>query len=201
MKKIGIIGDSIAHGFYDENNTGWVARLAQKMLQKCSGEYVFNNMSQAGDNIADACFRATCEALTRNFDVIIVNIGINDLRRRKNSNLETDISVGTRVVYWNRLLDILDKTNAKIIVTDLIPVIESRYTEQATLLRRNEDVEKYNQIIENICKERNITFFARYNNWKNRELEKIYKDATHPNAEGHEILATELFEFLQKIGI
>ena len=33
------------------------------------------------------------------------------------------------------------------------------------------------------------------------KLEKIYKDATHPNAEGHEILATELFEFLQKIGI
>ena len=201
MKKIGIIGDSIAHGFYDENNLGWVARLAQKMLQKKSGEYVFNNMSQAGDNIADASFRATSEALTRSFDVIIVNIGINDLRRRKDSNLETDISEGARVVYWNRLLDILNKTNAKIIVTDLIPVIENRYTEKATLIRRNEDVEKYNQIIANICKERNITFFTRYNNWKTRNLEDLYKDANHPNAKGHEILADELFDFLQKIGI
>lgn len=201
MKKIGIIGDSIAHGFYDENNLGWVARLAQKMLQKKSGEYVFNNMSQAGDNIADASFRATAEALSRSFDVIIVNIGINDLRRRKDSNLETDISEGARVVYWNRLLDTLNKTNAKIIVTDLIPVIENRYTEKATLIRRNEDVEKYNQIIANICKERNITFFARYHNWKNRNLEVLYKDANHPNAKGHEILADELFDFLQKIGI
>ena len=201
MKKIGIIGDSIAHGFYDENDMGWVSRLAQKMLKKKSGEYVFNNMSQAGDNIADATFRATSEVLTRSFEVIIVNIGINDLRRRKDSNLETDISKGARVVYWNRLLDILNKTDAKIIVTDLIPVIESRYTEQATLVRRNYDVEQYNEIIENICKKRNITFFARYNNWKTRNLEELYKDATHPNATGHEILADELFDFLQKIGI
>ncbi len=201
MKKIGIIGDSIAHGFYDENNLGWVSRLAQKMLQEKAGEYVFNNMSQAGDNIADASFRAITEALTRSFDVIIVNIGINDLRRRKDSNLETDISEGARVVYWNRLLDTLNKTNAQIIVTDLIPVVENRYTEQATLIRRNEDVEKYNQIIENICLKRNITFFARYNKWKNRNLENLYKDATHPNAEGHEIIADELFDFLQKIGI
>ena len=201
MKKIGIIGDSIAHGFYDENNLGWVSRLAQKMLQEKAGEYVFNNMSQAGDNIADASFRAITEALTRSFDVIIVNIGINDLRRRKDSNLETDISEGARVVYWNRLLDTLNKTNAQIIVTDLIPVVENRYTEQATLIRRNEDVEKYNQIIENICLKRNINFFARYNKWKNRNLENLYKDATHPNAEGHEIIADELFDFLQKIGI
>ena len=201
MKKIGIIGDSIAHGFYDENNLGWVSRLAQKMLQEKAGEYVFNNMSQAGDNVADASFRAITEALTRSFDVIIVNIGINDLRRRKDSNLETDISEGARVVYWNRLLDTLNKTNAQIIVTDLIPVVENRYTEQATLIRRNEDVEKYNQIIENICLKRNITFFARYNKWKNRNLENLYKDATHPNAEGHEIIADELFDFLQKIGI
>lgn len=201
MKKIGIIGDSIAHGFYDENNLGWVSRLAQKMLQEKAGEYVFNNMSQAGDNIADASFRAITEALTRSFDVIIVNIGINDLRRRKDSNLETDISEGARVVYWNRLLDTLNKTNAQIIVTDLIPIVENRYTEQATLIRRNEDVEKYNQIIENICLKRNITFFARYNKWKNRNLENLYKDATHPNAEGHEIIADELFDFLQKIGI
>lgn len=95
----------------------------------------------------------------------------------------------------NRLLDTLNKTNAQIIVTDLIPVVENRYTEQATLIRRNEDVEKYNQIIENICLKRNITFFARYNKWKNRNLETLYKDATHPNAEGHEIIADELFDF------
>ena len=49
VKSIGMIGDSIAHGYYDEQNLGYFTRLAQKILSIHSGEYVFNNMSQSGD--------------------------------------------------------------------------------------------------------------------------------------------------------
>ena len=86
MKMIGIIGDSIAHGFYDETDLGWVARLGRMIKQKYGPDYFFNNMAQSGDNVADAVHRAETEALSRPFHLIIVNIGINDLRRRKNSN-------------------------------------------------------------------------------------------------------------------
>lgn len=49
-------------------------------------------------------------------------------------------------MYWNRL-DILAKTGAIILVTDLTPIIEKRYSEKASLLRYNQDVERYNEII------------------------------------------------------
>lgn len=198
IKNIGMVGDSIAHGYYDEQNLGWFARLGQKILATHSGEYVFNNMSQSGDNIADAANRANFEVLSRQFDLILVNIGINDLRRRKDSDLQLDFSEGARIMYWNKLLDILTLTKASIIVTDLIPVIENRYTTQASLVRYNTDVERYNEIIKHICQQRNIRFFERYAAWKNRELDKLYKDATHPNAEGHQIMADEIFDYLQK---
>lgn len=197
VKNIGMIGDSIAHGYYDENEMGFFARLAKLILENHPGEYVFNNMAQSGDNIADATNRAIYEVLSRQFDLIIVNIGINDLRRRKNSDLQLDFSEGVRIMYWSKLLDILTKTGAKIVVMDLVPVIESRYSEQASLVRYNSDVERYNEIIKTICQDRSVCFFSRYEDWKSRDLEKLYKDATHPNAEGHQMMAEEIYQFLQ----
>lgn len=198
VKNIGMIGDSIAHGCYDEQNLGYFARLAQKILSYHSGEYVFNNMSQSGDNVADATNRALHEILSRKFDLILVNVGINDLRRRKDSNLQLDFSEGARKMYWNKLLDILALTKAKIVVLDLTPVIEERYTKQASLIRYNSDVERYNEIIKEICDSHNIAFFSRYNLWKHRELKEFYKDATHPNALGHQIMAEELYDYLNE---
>lgn len=197
VKNIGLISDSIGHGFYDENDKGWFSRLGNLILLQQSGEYVFNNMSYSGDNTADATCRANFEVLSRNFDLIFINIGINDLRRRKDSNLQLDFSEGVRIMYWNRLLDIVTKTNATIIVTDLLPVVEDRYSEQASLIRRNDDVKKYNEIIENICKQRNILFFKRYDKWLKRDLQNLYKDATHPNAMGHQIIAEEIYEYMK----
>lgn len=196
VKSIGMIGDSIAHGYYDEQNLGYFTRLAQKILSIHSGEYVFNNMSQSGDNVADATNRAIHEVLSRNFDLILVNIGINDLRRRKDSDLQLDFSEGARRMYWNKLLDMLALAKAKVVVLDLTPVIEERYSEQATLIRYNADVEKYNEIIKEICNNHNIAFFSRYSLWKKRELKDLYKDATHPNAKGHQIMADEIYNYL-----
>ena len=198
IKNIGLISDSIGHGFFDETDLGWFSRLGKLILSKHDGDYVFNNMSYSGDNIADATNRSFFEASTRQFDLIIISIGINDLRRRKDSNLQLDFSEGARIMYWNKLLDKLSTTLGSVIVTDLIPVIENRYSEQASLVRRNSDVERYNEIIKNICEQKNILFFSRYDQWINRNLKELYKDATHPNANGHQIMAEEIYEYLQK---
>lgn len=198
LKNIGMIGDSIAHGYYDEKDLGWFERLGKIILKNNPDIYLFNNMAQSGDNIADTTNRAISEALSRHFDLILINTGINDLRRRKNSDLQLDFSEGARIMYWNKLLDILSFTKAKIVVLDLTPVIENRYTEEASLIRYNSDVERYNQIIEEICRQRNINFLARYDKWKNRDLNSLYKDATHPNSEGHQIMAEEVYDYLKK---
>ncbi|MBQ9271168.1 MAG: SGNH/GDSL hydrolase family protein [Alphaproteobacteria bacterium] len=198
LKTIGIIGDSIAHGFYDGEDLGWVARLGRLMLQKCTCGYVFNNMSQAGDNTADAYHRAISEVGSRHFDLIIVNVGINDLRRRINSEMQLDFSEGARIMYWRKMLEFLRTTGAKIVVADLLPVVETKYTEDASLIRYNSDVERYNEIIKDICAEYNVLFFARCDKWKARDLDNLYQDATHPNAIGHQILAEEIFAFLQE---
>ena len=198
IKSIGIVGDSIAHGYYDATDLGWFARLGKIMEQNSDNTYLFSNMSQSGDNIADTTNRAISEVLSRHFDLILVNVGINDLRRRKDSNMELDFSDGARIMYWNKLLDILTMSKAQIVVLDLLPVIENRYTEQAVLVRYNSDVEHYNQIIQDICQKRDINFFARYKKWEHRDLSALYQDAIHPNSEGYQIMAKEVYEYLQE---
>lgn len=198
IKNIGIVGDSIAHGFYDAEDLGWVARLGKMILRTHSGEYTFNNMSQAGDNVADAYHRALNEVGSRWFYLIIVNIGINDLRRRKNSDLQLDFSEGARLMYWQKLLDFLQKTGAKIVVTDLLPVVESKYTEDASLIRYNRDVKRYNELIKSVCLEKGVAFYERYNEWIKRDLQTLYQDATHPNAQGHQLLAEDMLAYLEK---
>ncbi len=198
VKLIGLVGDSIGHGYYDSEDLGWFARLGKMIQQQYPAKYMFNNLSQSGDNIADAAFRVVPEVLSRHFDILIVSLGVNDLRRRKNSNLALDFSEGARYMYWQRLLDKLTQTGAQIIVTDILPVVEKRYLPTAELIRRNEDVERYNNQICRICFERKIKFFSRYQQWHSRSLEKLYMDATHPNTQGHQLVADEIFHYLQK---
>lgn len=196
VKSIGVIGDSIAHGYYDEEEAGWVSRLAHLILKDHQGKYVFNNLSQSGDNIADATNRAVFEVLSRHFDLIIINIGINDLRRRRDCNLELDFSEGARVMYWNKLIDTLMLTHATIVVADLMPVIEERYTKEAALIRRNSDVMRYNQIIADVCMQRHVFFFKQSVKWQSRDLGHLYQDATHPNAKGHQLIAEDIYAYL-----
>jgi lysophospholipase L1-like esterase len=99
-------------------------------------------------------------------------------------------------MYWHKLLDTLSLTGAKIIVADLLPIIEGRYTVEANLLRRNTDVIRYNEIISEICQERNILFFKQSALWKTRNLEQLYQDALHPNAKGHQLIAEDIYAFL-----
>ena len=197
VKNIGVIGDSIAHGYYDETDLGWFARLGKIILSKHSGEYTFNNLSYSGDNIADAVNRSFYDVLSRKFDLIIVSIGINDLRRRKDSNLQLDFSEGARLMYWNKLFDVLSQTKVQIVVLDLLPVVECRYLPEASLIRYNADVEKYNVMLKELCKQKDVCFFSRYDDWKSRDLETLYKDATHPNSAGHQLMAEEISAFLE----
>ncbi len=196
MKLIGIVGDSIAHGFYDEQDAGWFSRLSRMIKQNSNEFYAFNNMAQAGDNVADAYHRALYEVSSRHFDLLLISLGANDIRRRDNSNSELDFSFGARRMYWQKLLDFLQKTGAKIVVADLLPVIETRYGEDASLTRKNADVEAYNRQIKALCAQYSITFFERYDNWKTKDLEALYQDALHPNSAGHQLIAEEFFSFL-----
>ena len=200
-KLIAALGDSITNGFWDETFQGWFGRLAEKISAQRKQEFGFYNLSQDGDRICDAFHRLGAEMLTRyEVDTLLIAIGVNDLIRGPKTDSPTDLSRHLRVEYWNRLLDVAQKNVKRIVVLDILPVREDMIPYQDdygdNVYWHNKDIEEYNTLIAEICAQRKISFFRRYDKWKERDLSAFYADDAHPNAAGHQLLADEVHEYL-----
>lgn len=205
-KAIGVIGDSITNGYFDEKGLGWFGRFSQKVAVNFPLQYGFNNMSQSGDRICDAYHRVASETSTRELDILIFAVGINDIVRRGNHNAPEDLSPLLRSKYWNKCFELSQNIKVQTIVLDILPVIETengvKYDEaDPSLFYLNKDVIEYNKILKKNCAERDITFIERYQDWEKRNLKELYQDSAHPNSQGHQLIADEIYEKLIKLKV
>ena len=204
-KIIAALGDSITQGAFDETGKGWFGRLSEKVAARslATGGNTFcsHNMSMSGDRICDAYHRFAAEALTRDIDVLIIAIGCNDLVRCGAPDAPTDLSPGLCDRYWNWLLDMAIKNIPTVLVLDILPIIESDRDVDDTEYEYNKDIKEYNDLIEKICSEKGIRFIRRAHNWEKRKLAEYYIDWGHPNGAGHQLIADEVYEELEKLKI
>ena len=202
-KTIGVIGDSISNGYWDgDGKGGWFGRLAERLTQEQPGQFGFNNMAQEGDRVADVFHRFASEATSRSLDVIIIAVGCNGVIRSPEKNSPLDLSPHLRYEYWQKLLTLSNQNPATVVVLDILPVLEARYPSVGSgnvpCFECNDDVEAYNLQIEELCDQYKIHFFKRYDKWTQRDLSLYYIDTVHPNADGHQIIADEVYSFLKE---
>lgn len=198
-KKILALGDSIVEGYNDDNFLGWAGRVENKFIED-NKNYSIINSGHAG--------KTTCEMpsfLKEDLrehgkpDIIIISIGINDLFIGFAGDDERYKSEAYRLSCWDNLLNEAQKTGAKIVVTDILPVNFGAVLEGYNY-SFNQKVEEYNSNIKTICQGKNIPFFSRYEQWKTRDLSNLYDDVIHPNSKGHQIIADEIYSELIKLG-
>ena len=204
-KVIGVLGDSITNGYWDEDGLGWFGRLSQKIAVNFKFQYGFNNMSNSGDRVCDCYHRLACESLTRRIDILLISVGVNDITRTPEENSPNDISIALRSKYWKMILDLSKKSGAKVIVLDILPICEQRYPlfmeDGTAFYRKNDDVEEYNLMLEKLCKEYHVKFIKRYDKWKSRDLISLYRDTAHPLGVAHQMIADEVYEELLALKI
>ena len=212
-KSIAALGDSITNGFWDETFQGWFGRLAEKISKKhpftgIKGKprFGFHNLSMDGDRVCDAFHRLAAEGCSReDFDVLLIKIGGNDVIRSPNPDSPMDLSEHVREEYWHKLLTLAKKNSETVIVLDILP----RHKDDtiaygwfdAPMHEYNADRVAYNDQIANICATQNIPFIRMHDKWAKRDLSKYYVDTSHPNGAGHQLIADEVFEELEKMGI
>lgn len=201
FKVIGILGDSIANGYWDTNG-GYFYYLQKKLNEKSPFKLGFNQMSQDGDRICDVYHRMGSEVLSRNIDTLLIAVGVNDIIRPFAPDAAFDISEHLRAEYWEKLLELSNKTIRKTVVIGMLPVREECYPDQdwaeLPIYTFNKDIEDYNNLIADLCHKKNIIFYNPYNDFQRLDLKYLYNDACHPNNKGHEFLADKLFEFLNE---
>ncbi|MDR1361537.1 MAG: SGNH/GDSL hydrolase family protein, partial [Rickettsiales bacterium] len=201
------LGDSITNGYWDDTFQGWFGRLAERISKehpfKSGSKFGFCNCAYDGDRITDSFHRLSGEVLNREPDVLLIMIGDNDILRSPNPDSPVALTEYARREYWNRMLDLAQKSIDKIVVFGMIPHINENEICKGwydNFYCFNKDKKEYNDFIENICRSRGIDFVNNWDNWTG-DLKEFYEDNQHPNAKGHQKLADEAFAALKKLGI
>ena len=71
FKCIGVLGSSIAQGYYSDNNDGWFGKYIALLNKDNPRSYSSQNMSMDGERVIDVYHRLHSEALTKDLRCII----------------------------------------------------------------------------------------------------------------------------------
>jgi len=185
-------GDSITYGALDSEG-GWVARLRKSVYEKHLSDTDYYclvyNLAIDGDDSKGLLERMESEIKARSEEkplIAIISIGMNDsLYNKKGKKNKTDLEN-----FKNNLevLTLIAKRHSeRIIFVGLNPADER--VDPISWLKdccyMNEYIEKYNDAIEEFCKEEGLGFVSIFNEWLKEDYSSLLEDGVHPNSEGH----------------
>ena len=196
MNSICIFGDSTAWGAWDLEKGGWVNRLWFAVAKREGDDYVeVYNCSISGGTTDTIIERFESEAKIRNADALIFQTGGNDASydpkgnfmvstEKFRSNLEEIIKRAKKITDNIIFMDLKNCDESK---TMPVSWIDIYYT--------NDNIKKYSKIMEDVCKENNVSFLD-IKPLTNEDFE----DGLHPNASGHEKIFIQVRDFLTTKG-
>lgn len=205
MAHILVFGDSIAYGAWDKEG-GWVQRLREFVDEKALGdgkdpEYMVYNVGISG-NTTELILNRFEPELKRRLDVdeniIIIAIGTNDSSILDETK-EFWVPCEKFKLNMEKLIKISKKYSNKIVLVGLTLVEElktSPYRGGIDIHYKNENMQKYNEIIKFLSKENKVYFVDVMNEWNKLDYPKLLYDGVHPNSEGHKKIFQVVRDFL-----
>lgn len=190
-----VFGDSIAYGYYDLEKGGWANRLRIYLDNKKFGGAIYN-LGISGDITDDVLKRFVVETSAREPELIIFSIGINDAQWLI---AEKHIRVALEKFEEN-IKELISKArnyNFSIAFVGFNPVEEEKTSPipwRTNITYKNENIEKYNNKLGEICEKENIKFINLYSEMVKMDYKKLLHDGLHPNAKGHEWIAQKVIK-------
>lgn len=218
-----IFGDSITNLASDNVGGGWTSRLCSKMSAEFNteyapgvvcGKYSVFELGIGGDTILGISQRFESELNTRvdfadpGDEKVLVGIavGVNDSRideKSGNNNVPIEIFEKT----YRSVIEKLKKLDVSIFLVGLTLVDEEKSRpwpecdQPAHYL--NSEIEKYNSVISLIAKDSNLLFVDVISAFRkaieNEGLDSLLAEGLHPNATGHELIASEVYKSIKNI--
>jgi lysophospholipase L1-like esterase len=179
-----VFGDSFAVGACDYKKGGWADRLKKHFL-KTNDEIVVYNLGIHGDTTKELLGRFN-EIKTRNPDIIIFQVGINDSSARNNGkDLRTTLEQFEKNI--TKLINLSKKLKVKqIIFLGIGRVIDSLvqpylYSPNKTYFS-NARIEKYDSLLQKLCNKNKVTYLGTATLLDKKEL---MDDGLHPGPKYH----------------
>ena len=199
-KKILFFGDSITESGVKPE--GFITKLGQSLQQKnLDKNYELIGAGVSGNKVYDLYLRLETDVLSKNPEVVVIWIGVNDVWHKKTSGTGTDADKFER--FYNALIKKLKDKG--IIVYLCTPAAIGEKWDCTNPL--DGDLNNYAAIIRRIAKTNNCglidlrQYFLDYlksNNADNKDRGILTTDGVHLNAPGNEFVASKMLEVLSQ---
>ncbi|MBB5394101.1 SGNH/GDSL hydrolase family protein [Mucilaginibacter sp. AK015] len=198
--KIVFFGDSITE--YGVKPDGFIT-LFQQMLKdnKQDGNYETAGAGIGGNKIYDLYLRYEDDVLTKNPDMVVIWVGVNDVWHKRLFGTGTDWDKFAR--FYTALIKKIQAKGIK--VTICTPASIGEKTDYSNEL--DGDLNRYSQIIRDVAAQNNcglVDFrklfheYAVKNNPQNKDRDILTVDGVHLNATGNKLVADVLYKTLIK---
>lgn len=198
--KVIFFGDSITQA--GVNPGGYVKRIDSLSRGQGKNNYDFIGAGIGGNKIYDLYLRMEDDVLSKNPNVVVLYIGVNDVWHKASSGTGTDADKFAK--FYQAVIDKIKAKNAKLILCT--PAVIGEKTDGSN--QQDGDLTEYSKIIRGLAQKNSLPLvdlrkaFIDYNNKNNKENKDrgiLTTDRVHLNAIGNQLVADEIWKAIQSL--
>jgi lysophospholipase L1-like esterase len=200
--KVIFFGDSITElGVLRSKYVGYILKMDSMLkLEKKADQYELIGSGISGNKVYDLYLRIEEDVMTKNPDVVVIYVGVNDVWHKTLLGTGTDADKFEK--FYLAILKKLKDKNIKVILCT--PAVVGEKTDMSNPL--DGDLNKYSNIIRDIATKNNLPLidlrkkyldYLKLNNPDNKEKEVLTYDRVHMNDKGNQLLAEEMLKALK----
>ena len=196
--KVLFFGDSITQA--GVNPGGYIMRIDSMSKQQGINKYEFIGAGIGGNKVYDLYLRLDKDVLSKNPDVVIIYVGVNDVWHKSSSGTGTDADKFEK--FYQAIIDKLKEKNMKIILCTPAAIGEKTDFSNS----QDGDLNEYSKIIRKLATNNALPIidlrksFLAYNlknNPDNKDRGILTTDRVHLNAKGNQLVADEMWKLIQ----
>ncbi|HVM88932.1 MAG TPA: SGNH/GDSL hydrolase family protein [Puia sp.] len=191
-------GDSITQAGVQPN--GYITKIGEALTKKgIAAEYNLTGAGIGGNKIYDLYLRMEDDVLSKNPDVVVIWVGVNDVWHKSSFGTGTDPDKFEK--FYIAIINKLQAKKTRIILCTPSTIGEkSDYTNQ-----QDGDLNRYSQIIRDLARNYHCdlvdfrTIFHLYeqqNNPSNKDRGILTVDGVHLNDQGNQLVADEMLKVI-----
>lgn len=200
-KKVIFFGDSITEAGVKPG--GYIIKIGDLSTKdKVADQYEFVGAGIGGNKVYDLYLRLEDDVLSKNPDVVIIYVGVNDVWHKRSYGTGTDADKFQK--FYTALIKKLQAQNIKVLLCT--PAAIGERTDFSNEL--DGDLNNYSNIIRDLAKENNLPLvdlrkaFLEYNkqfNTDNKESGILTTDRVHLNEKGNQLVAEEMWKVIKSL--
>jgi lysophospholipase L1-like esterase len=202
--KVIFFGDSITElGVQTRNDSGKGYVLKIDSLCKAEGKsalYDFVGAGVSGNKVYDLYLRLEDDVLSKDPDVVVIYIGVNDVWHKATSGTGTDPDKFER--FYNAIIKKLKEKNIRVILCT--PAVIGEKSDNTN--QQDGDLNQYSNVIRGIAQKNGLALvdlrkiFIDYNkshNSENKDRNILTRDRVHLNEKGNQTVAEEMWKTIK----